>query len=160
MARIIAAGSPRKFARKFELAVLVLIVSLLALVLMGAIESARESVEEATVQSEAAALRVELLDFLAHREAFGGQLPQSANPLRWVAREPAAYLGELDVAPIDRGVWYFDRRQGDLVYRFRGPREARFRLERGAAAAGAQGSLAGIGLRRVDAAAAEVNSSK
>lgn len=136
--------------RKFEFAVVVLIIGVLALILMRAIESARESVEEAAVQSEAAALRIELLDVLAHREAFGGELPQSANPLRWVAREPAAYLGELDAAPQARGVWYFDRQQGELVYRFHGPREARFRLERGSAAAAAQGSLAGVGLRRVD----------
>jgi len=149
-----------KARRKYELAVLVLAVGVLALVLMRALDGAREEIEEATVQSEAAALRVELLDALAHREAFGGALPPGDNPLRWAGREPAAYLGELDAAPAARGVWYFDRAHGELVYRFRSAREARFRLVRGAAAAGVPGTLAGIGLRRVDAGAAAVNSSK
>ena len=148
--------------RKYELAVLVLAVGVLALVLMRALDGAREEIEEATVQSEAAALRVELLDVQAHRATFGGALPSGDNPLRWVDRQPAAYLGELDAAPTARGVWYFDRARGELVYRFQSGREARFRLVRGAAAAGVPGTLAGIGLRRVDAgaAAAAVNSSK
>ena len=143
--------------RKYELAVLVLAVGVLALVLLRSLDGAREEIEEATVQSEAAALRVELLDALAHREAFGGALPPGDNPLRWAGREPAAYLGELDAAPAARGVWYFDRAHGELVYRFKSGREARFRLVRGAAAAGVAGTLGGVGLLRVDTATISVD---
>ena len=127
---------------------------------MRALDRAREEVEDATVQSEAAALRVELLDAQAHRAAFGGALPAGDNPLRWVDRQPAAYLGELDAAPEAGGVWYFDRARGELAYRFQSGREARFRLARGAEAAGVAGTLGGVGLLRVDTTPISVNSRK
>ena len=136
--------------RKYEFAVLVAIIGVLAVLLMQALERTREEIEEAAVQAEAAALRIELLDYLAHREARGGMLPASRNPLRWVQRVPEAYRGELDEAPPESGVWYFDRRRDELVYRFRAGGEARFRLERGAAAGNAPAGLAGVALRRVD----------
>ena len=140
--------------RKYEFAVLVVIIAVLALLLMRALEWTREEIEEAAVQSEAAALRIELLDWLAHREAKGGKLPASNNPLHWVRRVPENYRGEFDVPPEERAVWYFDRSHDELVYRFHSGREARFRLERGLGAApGAENTparLAGVGLRRVD----------
>ena len=140
----------RNRPRKYEFAVLVAIISILALLLMQGLERMRAEVEEATVQTEAAAIRVELMDWLAHREAVGGKLPESRNPLRWIARQPEAYLGELNAAPEQRGVWYFDSQRDELVYRFRSAREARFRLVSGVEAANVQGRLAGIGLRRLD----------
>ena len=143
-------GASPGLRRLYELAVVVLVVAVLAWLLMRALDRAREEVEEATVQSEAAALRVELLDAQAHRAAFGGALPNGDNPLRWVGRQPAAYLGELDAAPAARGVWYFDRARGELAYRFQSGREARFRLVRGVEAAGVAGTLGGVGLLRVD----------
>ena len=151
-ARAAGEDAPRfagRSRRKYELAVVVLVVALLAWLLMRALDRARAEVEEATVQSEAA-LRVELLDAQAHRAAFGGALPTGDNPLRWVNRQPASYLGELDAAPEAGGAWYFDRARGELAYRFRSGREARFRLVRGAEAAGAPGALGGVGLLRVD----------
>ena len=143
-------GASPGLRRLYELAVVVLVVAVLAWLLMRALDRAHQEIEEATVQSEAAALRVELLDAQAHRAAFGGALPTGDNPLRWVDRQPAAYLGELDAAPEARGVWYFDRARGELAYRFRSGREARFRLVRGAEAAGVAGTLGGVGLLRVD----------
>ena len=136
--------------RKYEFDLLVGLIGVLAVILLGALERAREDVEDAAVQAEIAALRVELLDWLAHREAWGGKLPESRNPLRWVARQPAGYLGELDTPPEQGGVWYFDRSRQELAYRFRSGREARFRLARGLESAGAAGRLAGVALRRVD----------
>jgi type II secretory pathway pseudopilin PulG len=136
--------------RKLELLVAVMVVGVLALFLLPALERTRVDVEEAMVQAEVAAIRVELLDRLAHHEAVGGALPDSANPLRWIERVPAPYLGELDTAPEKSGVWYFDRQLGELVYRFRVGGEARFRLMRGSGGAAAQAKLAGVGLLRVD----------
>jgi len=142
--------------RKFEFAVLVAIIGILAVILMSALERARENLEEAAVQSEAAAIRVELLEWLAHREIVGGKLPESRNPVRWIARQPENYLGELDAAPKERGVWYFDTRRQELVYRFRFTREARFRLVRGVEAASVPGSFVGVGLLRVEVIAENV----
>jgi hypothetical protein len=136
--------------RKYEFSVLVGIIGILALVLLVALDRIRGEFEAAAMQSEAAAIRVELLDRLAHREAVGGKLPESDNPLRWITRQPAGYVGELDPPPTQGSVWYFDRRRDELVYRFRSGREARFRLVRGREVANVQGGLAGVGLRRVD----------
>jgi hypothetical protein len=136
--------------RKYEFSVLVAIIGILALLLFGALDRIRNEFEEAAMLSEAAAIRVELLDRLAHREAVGGKLPESDNPLRWIARQPVGYIGELDAPPSEGGVWYFDRRHDELAYRFRSGREARFRLVRGRGAADVLGGLAGVGLQRVN----------
>lgn len=134
--------------RKYELATLVVIIGVLAVFLLSALERARVEMEEASVQSEVAAIRIELLDRIAHRESVGGELPQSTNPLRWIAYAPTDYLGELDSAPEVRGIWYFDRKAEVLIYRFKVGDEARFRLARGMSGAGAPGVLAGVGLIR------------
>ena len=127
---------------------MIVIIGALLMVLLPKLEGARVEIEETTLQTEVAGIRIELLDRLAHREAVGGELPQSANPLHWTKREPEHYLGELDSAPDARGVWYFDRKKEILIYRFQRGGEARFRLTRGAHAANASGVLAGVGLIR------------
>lgn len=133
--------------RKFELGLLVTIIGGLVFVLLMALERAREDVEASAVQAEVAALRVELLDRLTHRELYGGAVPDSRNPLLWVARRPEGYLGELDAAPAENGVWYFDRARQVLVYRFRSGRESCYGLVRGSESGDVQGRLSGIGLR-------------
>ena len=136
--------------RKFEFALLAAGLGILAFVLMGVIERTREDVEESVVKAEEAAIRVELLDRLAHRELVGGALPASRNPLVWVTRRPEGYIGELDGPPPSGGIWYFDRQRQQLIYRFRSGREACFSLVRGAEVANVQGSLSGVGLKRFD----------
>ena len=131
--------------RKFEFALLIGLIGLVALALFQALGRMSEEAEESAVQAEAAALRVELLDRLAHRELYGGALP-----LRWVARRPKPYLGELDAAPAETGVWYFDRSRQELIYRFRSGREARFAVVQGADLDKVLGGLSGVGLRRLD----------
>lgn len=135
--------------RKLEFLVLLVLVGGLAMLLLAALERARDNVEEAAVQAEAAALRVELLDILAHREIRGGPLPAGNNPVQWTGRPPTPYLGELDGAPEARGVWYFDRSAGLLIYRYQREGEARFRLVAGAQGKSAPATLAGIGLLRL-----------
>ncbi|MFB0936557.1 MAG: hypothetical protein QMB52_12355 [Propionivibrio sp.] len=139
----------RREGRRYEFPVLVAIIGVLAFLLMNALDRVREEFEEAAVQSEVAALRVELMDRLAHHQLVGGALPESRNPLLWIERKPGNYLGELEATPEAGGVWYFDRKREELVYRYRSGREVRFRLVRGVAAGGVKGSLAGVGLARI-----------
>ncbi len=145
--------------RRYEFAVVVLVVSVLALLLMQAIEQTRRQVEEAAMQSEVAALRIELLARVAHREVHGGGLPASDNPVLWAGRVPEGYRGEMAAPPAQGGAWYFDTGRGELIYRYRAGDEARFRLERraGSPFSGGEmpGRLAGIGLRRVVSAERE-----
>lgn len=136
--------------RKFELAVAATILGVLFFVLLRALNWAQREMEEAMVQAEASALRIELLDRLSHREAFGGQSPTSLNPVAWAGRAPPGYVGELDGAPHERGIWYFERRSAVLVYRFQHGGEARFRLVRMTGAQDAPAALAGVGLLRLE----------
>ncbi|MBS1190739.1 MAG: hypothetical protein H6R10_2531 [Rhodocyclaceae bacterium] len=136
--------------KKIELAVAAIILALLSILLLGALERAQRSMEEAMVQAEAGALRVELLDRLSHREAFGGKLPEGRNPVVWAGRAPSGYVGEVDAPPAERGIWYFERRSGVLAYRFRHGGEARFRLAFMSASRDVPAVLAGVGLVRLE----------
>lgn len=136
--------------RYYEFAVVVILVSILALALMQSLGRARSDMEEAGVQVEAAVIRTELMEVVAHRETFGGSLPKTDNPLEWVASKPRNYRGEADEMPNEKAVWYFDRRAGELVYRYEDGRRARFRLSREAGPSNARGVIAGVGLLRLD----------
>lgn len=135
--------------RYYEFAVIVVLVSVLALLLMRALDRARGDMEETIVQSEAAAMRIGLIEVVAHREAFGGELPKSSNPVDWVATKPANYVGEFDSVPNSRSVWYFDRSSNELVFLFRDGRRARFRLSRDVNVDTARAVVAGVGLLRL-----------
>lgn len=136
--------------RYYEFAFVVTLIGLMSLFLMRSLEATRVEVEEATVQSEVAALRIALVERVAHREVFGGELPKSRNPLDWVSTRPANYVGELDMVPESKSVWYFDRRTEELVFRFRDGHKARFRFSREVGVERASAVLAGVGLSRLD----------
>ncbi|KXB30251.1 hypothetical protein AT959_12900 [Dechloromonas denitrificans] len=136
--------------RYYQFAVVVILVSILTLFLMQALGRAMSDMEEAGVQVEAAVIRTELLEVLAHREIFGGELPKTDNPVEWVVSKPRNYLGAVDKAPDESGVWYFDRQAGELIYRFEDGHQARFRLSREAGPSNARGVIAGVGLLRLD----------
>ncbi|MDR0577535.1 MAG: hypothetical protein LBI87_08395 [Candidatus Accumulibacter sp.] len=140
----------RREGRRLEFPLLAAAIGLLAWLLLGRLDEARASFEEATVRLETTTLRKELLDRLAHQQAVGDAPPDSANPVVWTGNAPANYRGELARPPEETAVWYFDTRRRELVYRFRSGREARFRLARGPETANAPASLAGIGLLKVE----------
>jgi hypothetical protein len=140
----------RSITRKYEFPLMVLIICAVAWLLLSALQDMREQYEAANMQVEVSVLRNQLLDRLAHHQSVGGPLPGSRNPVVWAGYEPVNYLGELDNAPTEGNVWYFDTRRQELTYRYRSGREARFRLVGGTAAVGAQGALGGIGLLRVE----------
>jgi len=136
--------------RYYEFAVVVVIISILAVLLMHALGRTRSNMEEAGVQAEAAAIRNELLEVVAHRESFGGNLPKTDNPVDWVATKPHNYLGEVEAVPNEKAVWYFDQQAHELIYRFTDGHQARFRLSREAGRSDVRGVVAGIGLLRLD----------
>lgn len=136
--------------RYYEFAVAVVLISLLALVLLKALGRTSNEMEEASVQSEVSAIRIGLMEVVAHRETFGGSLPKSDNPLDWVATRPANYVGEVDGVPDSKAVWYFDRRARELVYRFRDGHRARFRLSRDSNVDSPKAVVAGVGLMRLE----------
>ncbi|MBT9520548.1 MAG: hypothetical protein IV101_06605 [Dechloromonas sp.] len=136
--------------RYYEFAVVVVLISILALVLLGALGRTSNEMEEAGVQAEVATIRIGLMEVVAHRETFGGSLPKSDNPLDWVTTRPANYLGEVDGIPDSKSVWYFDRKARELVYRFRDGHRARFRLSRDGNVDSPKAVVAGVGLLRLE----------
>lgn len=136
--------------RYYEFAFVVVLIGGLSLFLMHSLEAARLEVEEAIVQSEVAAIRIGLIEVVAHRETHGGELPKSRNPLDWVSVRPENYIGELDAVPARTSVWYFDRPAGELVFRFRDGHRARFRFSRNMGSEYSVAVLAGVGLARLE----------
>lgn len=136
--------------RKFEFFVVVVILGVLLAFLLNSLERVQREMEEASVQSEVSALRVELLDRLAHHETFGGPLPQGENPVIWTGRQPAGYVGELDKPPVGQGVWYYNTAEKALIYRSRYAGDLKFRLTREGGRQGAPAVLAGVGLMRLE----------
>ncbi len=135
--------------RYYEFALVVVIVGILAIVLLYALHEIQGDMEEASVQAEAASIRAQLLEKVAHREVFGGSLPVSDNPLDWVELRPHNYVGAVDQPPLSTGVWYFDTESKELVYSFRDGHLAQFRLSRAAGRENGQGVVAGVGLLRL-----------
>ncbi|KAB2912867.1 MAG: hypothetical protein F9K30_20355 [Dechloromonas sp.] len=136
--------------RQFEFAVVVILVAVLAVLAMQALERARGEVEEAGVQAEAASIRAQLMERLAHRATFGGPLPASDNPLDWIRLVPNDYRGAFDQQPAERRIWYYDKSRQELIYVFDDGQLARFRLSRAAGSSGARGVIGGVGLLRLD----------
>jgi hypothetical protein len=77
-------------------------------------------------------------------------LPESNNPVDWVAVRPASYVGELDAMPGGTSVWYFDRQAKELVYLFHDGHRARFRISRNGGVQNAREVVAGISLLRLE----------
>ncbi len=136
--------------RYYEFAIVVVLIGVISLALMRSLESASLSFEEALVQSTAASMRMELIEVVTHREAFGGELPRSNNPVDWVSVRPANYQGAFDTAPAGRSIWYFDRPSNELVFRFRDDHCARFRLTREGSVLQGRAVIAGVGLLRLE----------
>lgn len=134
------------YRRYLEFAVVVVAIAGLGLLLLQALERARQDVETAAVQGEIGALRVELMDRLAHREIAGGSLPTSRNPVDWAGRKPEGYAGEFRQPPSGGQLWYFDLERQQLVYRYRNGREVNYRLSLHEGGAAVPGKLAGVGL--------------
>lgn len=136
--------------RYLEFAVVALVLSVLAIILTRSLGKVQREMEEAGLQAEVAALRTQLIERIAHHETFGGKLPASNNPLDWVANRPVNYLGERDRVPSETVVWYYDKKAGELVYRFRDGHLARFQLSRSAGRRDGRGVIAGVGLLRLN----------
>ncbi len=135
--------------RYYEFALMIVIIGILASVLLWALHDVQGNMEEAGVQAEAAAIRTQLLETLAHREAFGGRLPDSDNPLDWVSNRPPNYQGALERPPTASGVWYFDTETKELVYKFHDGHLAQFRLARSTGKTAGRSMMAAVGLLRL-----------
>lgn len=133
-------------ARGFSLIEMVIVIILIGILyVIGAdkllemrADAERVALENAvgTLQS---ALNIEAAAYIARDDIQGLYALEGGNPMNRLSKKPKNYLGELpgpDPATIEGGKWYFDTRDGTLVYRVRygdhfttalpGPPRARF----------------------------------
>jgi hypothetical protein len=132
--------------RLFEWGVLTAIILVLMGVFLGRMRHLQVEVERLNVQATVDSLRAAVLLAAVKGGANGRARPvPGGNPVRLLQEQtglaPNGYLGELDnpdPADIAPGSWYFDHRQGVLIYRVRrgdalnsplnGPPRMRWRL--------------------------------
>lgn len=109
-------------ATRFEFAVCVVVMGLLAGVLLGRLLEWRAQSERVAAYHVVGALRTALAVREAQLSAAGGNTTLALareNPMAWLLRRPANYLGEYyapDLATLRRGAWFFDRNDRTVNY--------------------------------------------
>jgi prepilin-type N-terminal cleavage/methylation domain-containing protein len=113
-----------------ELLIVIVIVSVLLVVAIDRLLALRFEAERAAVQTVIGALRSALyIEFAA--AAARGQMKRmdgasGTNPMLHLAEKPDGYAGEFfgpDPALFEPGTWYFDSRDGALIYLVRYPQQ-------------------------------------
>jgi len=106
-----------------ELVVVVIVVSILFLAALDKMWTLQTTAERATMEYNIGALRSALaLQFVARivrKDEEGIRQLAGSNPMTLLNQIPGNYLGEfagVDPATLERGNWYFDRRQKMLIY--------------------------------------------
>jgi general secretion pathway protein G len=118
-------GAPQMQRRRpagfsmLELALVVVVVSVLATVALGRFLYYQERAEKVAMESTLAIVKMGLQMRLAelivtNRQAFAVQLERE-NPMKWLDPIPDNYAGEY-VAPIKSGNWYYAAAEHELVY--------------------------------------------
>jgi prepilin-type N-terminal cleavage/methylation domain-containing protein len=113
-----------------ELLIVIVIVSVLLVVAVDRLLALRFEAERASVQTVIGALRSALYIEFAGAAA-RGQIKRmdgarGTNPMLHLAEKPEGYAGEFfgpDPALFEPGTWYFDSRDGALVYLVRFPQQ-------------------------------------
>jgi prepilin-type N-terminal cleavage/methylation domain-containing protein len=117
---------PIRTARGFtllELVLVIAIVGILGSVLLTKLGTTAEFAEKTSMEYTADTRNEALLFEFAHHIIDGSRrdIPALAvaNPMSWLARKPANYLGELRDTPgkpEELGNWYYDLQSHELVY--------------------------------------------
>jgi general secretion pathway protein G len=122
-------GERRGFSL-LELLIVIVIVSVLLVVAIERLLVLRFEAERATVQTVIGAMRSALyIEFAA--AAARGEMKRmdkaaGSNPMAYLAEKPEAYIGEFygpDPKVFEPGTWYFDLRDGVLIYVVRFPQQ-------------------------------------
>lgn len=107
----------------FELIVFIILLAILMGFFFDRMLFYQEVVEEAsmrqTVNMINTSMNLKLADWIAKGE--NRNIPQlgTRNPMDWLEKNPANYVGELydpEAGEVQKGSWYCDLRDGNLVY--------------------------------------------
>jgi len=117
-------GTRHKVSRErgfsaFELAVSIIIISVLAAVLLNRLSYYQEMVEKAAMESTLRTIKTGLQIRLAelivtNRQAEAVRL-ETEDPFQWLDEKPPNYAGPYRSPPVT-GTWYFDANERQLVY--------------------------------------------
>lgn len=138
-------------ASRFDFAVTVSIIAILAWILLTSLNSMQKQIESVILDTDVTNLRWELRAAWAHRNVTGQPAGiselEGANPMRLLAELPQNYIGEYAQTPDATAVWYFDTHGKRLVYIFRDGHQARLKLASTANLGEApRGSIGGVDL--------------
>lgn len=121
-----AGSSARHAARRraagftlIELIVVIVIVSVLAAAALQRFlvyqELAERAAVEATLRIVKTGLQLRLAELIIGNRQTDAVVLEHDDPMRWLAEKPANYGGNYERPP-QRGLWYYDRARGELVY--------------------------------------------
>ncbi len=107
----------------FELTIFIVLLSVIIGVFFDRVlfyqEAAEEIMMRQTVDAVNLAMNLQLASWVARGELRNIPLLAQRNPMNWLEKKPGNYAGEYyDPAPghIPSGNWYFDLKDGSLVY--------------------------------------------
>ncbi len=120
-------------ARRFDFAVTLTVIGILASLLLGYLNKAQHEIERLIVETELNSFRLSLAEAWVHKsvnnQPINGKVLQDSNPMLLVAEKPEHYIGELSKAPSNhKEVWYFDTTKKQLIYVFNDGHQARYRF--------------------------------
>ncbi|MGB0128463.1 MAG: hypothetical protein WBP72_12560 [Rhodocyclaceae bacterium] len=120
--RLHPAGRTQRGSGWVEFAIVAALLSGLVVILLPHIHEYQERAEKALVDLTVRSLRTTLRWQIAQRMFHGGMDDLAglvgANPVPWLERPPAGYLGELadEAQDLAGGTWYFHTATRELVY--------------------------------------------
>lgn len=124
---------------RLEMAVPVAVALVLLTFLLSALSDTYQRSEQARVEQDIAALRLQIVERLTTRELYDAALPNSDNPLDWVLEKslhiPSFSYQNRQEKNIDtetesvRGQWFFHEPSRELRYRFNSPSKHLVRLK-------------------------------
>ena len=125
-----------------ELAVAISIIAVLAAVLLGRLAYYKEMAEKAAMESMVriikTGLQIRLAELIIGNRQVQAAALEADDPTQWLDARPANYGGTYG-EPLQRGMWYFDAPERQLVYVVNtgdrlqvgvqsGPKQIRFRV--------------------------------
>lgn len=112
-------GRPARGFSLLELAVVAVVLSILAAVLLQRLNYYQEAVERArfemALQVYKTALQIRLAEMIIERRENDARILEDENPTQWLSEKPANYAGDYPLVP-SAGNWYYDKTSRELVY--------------------------------------------
>ena len=139
-------------AGRFDFAVSLCVIMILASVLLHKLNQVQSEIEAVMLDTEVTNLRWGLREAWAHHNVIGQPFSidqiENTNPMLLLLERPPTYIGEYAKAPRNaKSVWYFDTNKKRLVYLFKDGGRASYRLASTASLGRAPiGSIGGMDL--------------